>query len=489
MGGFERGALAVMAEQVTGRGARGAVAAAAPIAAAVGAEVLDRGGNACDAAVAAALAETVLLPPKCGLGGDLVALRLRPGAAEPEALLAVGPAPAGLAAVVRERGLEETGPLSVGPPAAPAGYAALAAEGRLGLGELVEPAIRLARDGIVWSSICAWLGRRSAGLLRRHQPDGCTYAPGGEPLEAGAVVRLPGLARALEELGRHGADVLAGPLGDAIVDRVREAGGVLGHDDLAAARAAWGPAAAVDVAGWRVWATPAPTHGPALLDALASAPGLDPVGLWHGFREATARRRRSLGEPAPTGTSMVSACDDDGDTVVVVHSNSYPEFGSGLVVPGYDLVLANRAGRGFTAEAAHPNFPEPGRRPATTLHAWAAGPVDAGRPTHLGGTPGGANQVAWNTQLVAGLLGGEARPGHLVCAPRWEWLPGDDGLRIEEGYPAEVAAGLAAAATGPVEHVELWGLRSAQQVVEVPAAGAARVAAADPRTVGAVAAR
>ena len=67
---------------------------------------------------------------------------------------------------------------------------------------------------------------------------------------------------------------------------------------------------------------------------------------------------------------MVSAADGEGNVVVVVHSNSFPPIGSGIVVPDYDLVLANRAGRGFTP-TGHPNFPNAGRRPATTLHAWA----------------------------------------------------------------------------------------------------------------------
>jgi hypothetical protein len=100
--------LAVMAEQCTGRGARGVVCAAAPLAAAAGADALRAGGNAYDAAVAAALAETVLLPSKCGLGGDLVAITAAPGL-EPEALLAVGGAPrrarrsGGLGHVARRR--------------------------------------------------------------------------------------------------------------------------------------------------------------------------------------------------------------------------------------------------------------------------------------------------------------------------------------------------------------------------------------------------
>ena len=77
--------LAVMAEQVTARGVRGVVAAAAPQAAQAGAAVMREGGNAYDAAVAAALAETVLLPPKCGFGGDLIAIVIPRPDAEPEA--------------------------------------------------------------------------------------------------------------------------------------------------------------------------------------------------------------------------------------------------------------------------------------------------------------------------------------------------------------------------------------------------------------------
>jgi gamma-glutamyltranspeptidase/glutathione hydrolase len=489
MGGAHAGAVDVMAEQVTGRSARGVVAASAPLAAALGAEAMRAGGNAYDGAVTAALAETVLLPPKCGLGGDLVALRLRPGADEPEALLAIGGAPQGLAGIVRRRGLPETGPTSVGPPAAPAGYAALAAEATRAPDQLAAPAADLARRGFVWPAICSWLTDRSRDLLAAHQPGGCAYLPGGRAHRPGEVARLPGLARVLDEWAARGAGVFEGPLGDAVVDRVVGAGGVLSRADLAAVRAHWASAARVEVGGWSVWATPAPTHGPALLDTVADAGvpgGADPATVWRSFRAATARRRDRLGDPAPTGTSMVSAADADGNVVVVVHSNSYPTYGSGLVVPGYDLVLNNRAGRGFTAVEGHPNFPRPGRRPATTLHAWAAG--RAGTPAYLGGTPGGANQVSWNAQTVGQLLAGEERVGHLVVDPRWEWLPGTDGLVVEEGLDGAAVDQMAATAPGGSTRVPRWGLRAAQQVIEVPRPGRALVAAADPRTVGAVAA-
>src|SRR5690606_40886656 len=99
--------------------------------------------------------------------------------------------------------------------------------------------------------------------------------------------------------------------------------------------------------------------------------------------------------------------------VVVIHSNSFPRFGSGLVVPEHDLILNNRPGRGFSPDPDHPNFPAPGRRPATTLHAWALSDSE-GRPELLGGTPGGENQMPWNTQLLCQALTGESSPGLLV---------------------------------------------------------------------------
>lgn len=479
------GATAVMAEQQTGRGVHGVVAAAAPLAAAVGAELMRDGGNAYDGAVTAALAETALLPPKCGLGGDLVAIVLPAGAAQPECLLAVGGAPGALADATRRGGLTETGPLSVGVPAAPAGYAALAGRAVHDRARLAAPAVRIARDGVVWAPICGVLGEESRDLAARHEPGGSVYFPGGEPRTEGEIVRLPGYARALASWAELGDGFLGGEVGRAIVARVAAGGGVLTADDLQHGRAEWVAAERAKMHGHDVWATPAPTHGPSMLDALARHDLADPAALWDATQEAIAQRRRSLGDVGDDGTSMVSAVDADGTVVVVVHSNSYPRFGSGLVVADYDLILNNRAGRGFSSQDGHPNFPVAGRRPATTLMAWAAGPI-AAPPTHLGATPGGANQMTWNAQTVAELLAGRHRaPGRLVTSPRWEWLPLDDGVRVEEDLPAAVAEALARAATR-LESVPQWGLRCAQQVALRPVPGSACEAAVDPRTGGAV---
>ena len=179
-------------------------------------------------------------------------------------------------------------------------------------------------------------------------------------------------------------------------------------------------------------ATPAPTHGPTLLAAVAGAtPGDDPATQYRRVLAAIAQQHDTLADPS--GTSIVSAADKDGNAVVVVHSNSYPRYGSGLVVADYDLVLANRAGRGFNPDPGHPNFPVAGRRPATTLHAWMT--TTDGRPAFLGGTPGGDNQVPWNAQLLQGIIDGETAPGALrdraalgMVAGR-RWRPHRGGVR------------------------------------------------------------
>ncbi len=472
-----------MAEQCTGRGAHGVACAAAPLAAQAGATILRSGGNAFDAVVAMALAEGVLLPPKCGLGGDLVALSLVAGATEPESLLAIGGGPSGLGAVAAGGRWRDVGPTSVGPPAAPAGLLALAERGRLPLDRLAEPAVALARDGFPWAPVATDLTRQAAELVAEMHPEGCVYLPDGKPIAPGTLVRLPGLADAIDELvtRRHG--LFAGPVGEAVVRTVQGLGGVLTTGDLAAyARAEWVPCAEGTAGPYRAWATPAPTHGPVLLEAVAGAgPDADTAATYRRVVTAIATARQALSDPS--GTSMVSAADEDANVVVVVHSNSYPRLGSGIVVPDYDLVLNNRPGRGFTPEPGHPNFPSAGRRPATTLHLWMI--ADAtGHPRLAGGTPGGDNQMPWNSQLLGQVVAGCWTPGTLVTSPRWEWLPADDGVRVEDGFDDDDVAALALAAPRLARR-HRWGLKSAQQVVRVRRGDEPFEAATDPRTGGA----
>jgi len=479
------GAEAIMAEQCQVRGPAGVVGAAAPTAALIGAEALRAGGNAFDAAVAAALAETVLLPPKCGLAGDLIALVWRAGQDAPEALLAIGGAPAGLADVAAAGGMQDTGPNAVGVPAAPAGYLALAKAGMLSLERVAAPAIQLARRGFSWSRVCSVLAEESAKLVANYNPEGTVYFPRGQVIKPGELVKLPRMARLLEEFVASQEDFLAGRVGDAIVARVQESGGVLTrHDLLSSARAEWVPAQKSDLAGMPLFVTPAPTHGPSLVAAVKDLDGgadAAAASVLRNVYAAIASRGKELADPS--GTSMVSAVDGDGTMVCIVHSNSYPRFGSGLIVGEYDLILSNRAGRGYSSEPGHPNFPVAGRRPATTLHAWAVRDRDCSR--YLGGTPGGANQMTWNAQTLARFAAGERDIGRLIAAPRWEWLPRDNSILAEHGFSAEEKEVLEGIAPG-VDYADRWALRSAMQIVACDDGSGLARAGADPRTVGTV---
>jgi gamma-glutamyltranspeptidase / glutathione hydrolase len=151
-----------------------------------------------------------------------------------------------------------------------------------------------------------------------------------------------------------------------------------------------------------------------------------------------------------------------------VHSNSFPRFGSGVVLED-GLVLNNRPGRGFDLDAppGSPAAPAAGRTPPTTLHAWA---VQRPGGLVMGATPGGINQLPWNLQTVTEWLSGGS-VGDLVCAPRWA-LNEQDVLAVEEG--ASVPDGATRVAAPPFSH------RSAQQVLDLPD-DELPTAAADPR--------
>jgi gamma-glutamyltranspeptidase/glutathione hydrolase len=462
-------------------GLRGVVGAAAPEAAVVGRDMLMAGGNAFDAALAAALAETVLLPSKCGFGGDLVALVKRRDTPI-EALVAIGTAPKGLARATQGGELPVTGPLSVGVPAAPQGYAALATLGDLPLGRVAGPALDFARCGFAWSPLSHDYSRRARRQLLANNPAGVVYLPSGKPIEADSWVRLPGLGRVLEEFVEHRGALFAGKLGRDVAATVLERGGVLTDEDLAAQRAEWCAPLEGKVDGRSIWVTPEPTHGPSLLQALERHDG----GAWPATvedqaaraRRAIVERRRSSGDVVGAGgTSVVTAADQAGNAVVLVHSVSHPTFGSCVVVPGLDLVLGNRAGRGFTAEPDHPNAPLPGRRPVTTLHAWGLGAVDSGSLL-LGGTSGGEQQMPWNLQVVERLLGGWT-PAEAVLGSLWSVGQPDRDVSVEQDGDEHTSMG---------EPVPPLSQESGIQVVRTPDAAGVCHVVTDIRSVGGTAA-
>ena len=449
---------------------RAVVTAAVPAAFEAGLATYAEGGNAFDAAVAAALVETVWLPMKCGLAGDAVAL-FRAGDGPVGSLLSVGP---GAAALGNGGALAETGPASVGIPGAPEGYAWLAAQGRLGLARLAAPARQQAATGVAWLPVAVALTREAVPLLRRWNR-AIPFLPGGEVPEPGRPLVLPGLARLLAAFAETGAALFHGEAGAQLVRRIAPHGGALRGEDLRMSCLRLVEPARTPLPGGRtLLTTPAPTEGAVLAAAL---PALLEAGRDADEVAAVRAARARFGAGTEGGTSVVTAADAEGNAVVLVHSNSFPQYGSGVVLADYDLVLNNRPGRGFAlgAEPGHWNAPAAGRVPATTLQAWAVEEPAGPWREHWGATPGGQNQAAWNAQAIRTLL--SEGPLAAATAPRWAF--GRAGaLSIEADHPRRETIRLRHDATT----VPPASLRSVVQILSLPRAGGAISAVADPRT-------
>src|ERR1700722_13662292 len=239
-------------------GLRGMVAAADQLAASAGLAMLERGGSAGDAAVAPGAAVGVVGPHLCGLGGDVLAM-VSPPAGPPEALLSIGRAGAGSDAEGLRRDGHQTMPVrgdvrSVQVPGAVDGWLALHERfGRLPLGEVLAPAIELASDGFPASIMLAL-----ASHLVHALPGAGELCPGG-PLAIGQTVRLPGIARTLRAIARHGRDgFYGGAFGRGLLDL---GGGHFAPTDFATSAAAWSTPLRANAWGHDLWTVPPPPQG------------------------------------------------------------------------------------------------------------------------------------------------------------------------------------------------------------------------------------
>lgn len=467
----------------------GAVAAANHLAAGAGAAILDRGGNAVDAAIAAAAVMAVTSPHMCGLGGDLFAIIARPGV-EPDVLNASGRAGSGADPDrLRSEGAS-TMPFvhdvrSVTVPGCVAGWAALHERfGTLPLGTLFVRALRLADGGF---PVSPTLSEAAAELT----PQERAVAFGDQDtLTSGARLVLPGIARTLEEIAASGAEAFyGGGFGRELIDAGR---GEFSADDLRAARADWVRPLSIEALGRRLWTVPPNSQG---YLTLAGAWIADQVGLpadpgderWAFLLVEAARQAaydrpqmlhehadgRSLIRPgrlAPRaaavadkasrglgdvygdgGTTYLSVVDWHRMCVSLIMSNA-ADFGSRVVLPESGIFLHNR-GMGFSLVPGHPAEYRPGRRPPHTLAPLVVTSL-AGEPDSVIGTMGADAQPQILLQLLARMLVLGEQPGEAIGAPRWVlsrdpttdfdiWQLDDPPLvRLEHGAPPAWADGL-----------------------------------------------
>ncbi|HET9441677.1 MAG TPA: gamma-glutamyltransferase, partial [Acidimicrobiales bacterium] len=457
--------MTAMAPFPTRYAANGMVCSIDHLASSAGVAMLRAGGNAVDAAIAANAVLAVTSQHLCGLGGDLFALVHVPGEAEPAVLNASGRAGSGAdpervrASGHRRMPLQgHVGAVTV--PGCVDGWTALHARfASLALADLLEPARRLAAGGFPVSPTLAV----SARALERLAPGEVPDFPRGAALRAGAVMRRPGVARALESIARDGrAGFYEGAFGEGLLAVGGGEGGEFTAADLAAPQAEWVGGLALDAWGRRLWTVPPNSQGyltlagaalagslplprdpaadlwPHLLVEAAAAAGSDRPAVLHeradGLRllapERLAAQRATIGleragaaagvPASATGhlgdTAYLCAADGSGLGVSLIQSN-YTGFGSMLVVPGLGVFLHNR-GAGFSLEAGHPAEYGPRRRPPHTL-APALVTTTGGDLECLVGTMGGDSQPQILLQLLARRLAAGLEPADCVAAPRW----------------------------------------------------------------------
>ena len=473
-----------MAHRSTVYAPHGMIATSQPLATAAGLAVLQRGGNAVDAAVTAAAVLNVVEPQMTGIGGDMFALVW---IAKDHTLIGLNASGRAGSLMTRDallaRGhttMPEETVEDVTVPGALSGWEALLHRyGTIPLAQALQPAISYAEDGFPVTPIIAseWASEvqklsRDPGARATFLVDG-TRAP-----RAGEWFRNPDLARTLREIQTLGADALyGGALGRRIVDRVHELGGYLTIDDLRHHRPEWVTPISAPFQGFRVWELPPNGQGVATLEMLrilepydlralghnsaaylhllieakkmayadiahyVGEPGamtIAPDGLLADAFIAARRARidsaRAQDRPAPgkaltaSETIYLTVADSAGNMVSFINS-LYDLFGSGVVVPGTGFALQDR-GAGFTLEPGLANTVAPGKRPFHTIipaFVTRTGANGTDEPWMSFGVMGGSMQPQGHVQVLLNLLVFGMDLQDAIDAPRFRHL---DGLRV-----------------------------------------------------------
>ena len=462
------------------------VATTQPLAAQAGLSMLVKGGNAVDAAIAAAVAQTVVEPVMNGLGSDLFAIVW--DGARLHGLNASGRSPA---AWTPDRfpgpEMPHEGWNSATVPGAVSGWAALSARfGRLAFDALCEPALRYARDGFLVPPVIAAIWQNQIERLKEQPGFAENFMLKGRAPRPSELFRAPHIAATLERIATtRGEALYRGEIGEAVAKAAAAGGGMMTVADLAAHRPDWVEPIEVPFRGHSIHELPPNGQGIAALVALGvldrlDVAGLDPDGpeMLHlqiealklgvmDVREHVADSDhmrvaiRDLLDPARLGdlargverdrvavaaprsqhrgaTIYLAAADSSGMMVSLIQSN-YHGFGSGVVVPGTGVALNNR-GSCFVTDPAHPNCVGPAKRPLNTIMPGFI--TREGEAVAAFGVMGGTMQPQGHLQVVSRMLASRQNPQAAIDAPRWR-VEGDD-VWVEETMSDAARRGLAA---------------------------------------------
>ena len=483
----------------------GMAATSHPLATQIALDVLQRGGSAVDAAIAANAALGLMEPTGCGIGGDLFAIVWDAESKRLHGLNASGRSPRGLELQwLLDNGYESIpprGPLPVSVPGAVDGWFELHQRfGRLPMKEVLAPAIRYAREGFPLTEVIAYYWERNTRLLQEYPGFAETFMPGGRAPREGEIFRNPALADTYARLAEEGRDAFyKGPMARVMADYVQANGGFLAYEDLAEHRSDWVEPVSVNYRGYEVWQLPPNGQGIAGLQMLnileaydIAAMGYGSADYLHLFVEAKklafedrarfyadpdfaevpvagllsknyAAGRRALIDPEkaaqsyPHGdpevlrdsdTIYLTVADAQGNMVSLIQSN-YRGMGSGMTPPGLGFVLQDR-GEMFSLEAGHPNVFEPGKRPFHTIIP--AFVTRDGEPWMSFGVMGGGMQPQGHAQVLVNIIdfgmglqaaGDAPRVRHDGSSkPTGERMSDGGVVRLESGFPAGAIAEL-----------------------------------------------
>jgi gamma-glutamyltranspeptidase / glutathione hydrolase len=418
---------------------RATIAAGHPATVEAGLEILGEGGSAADAAIAACLASCVAETVMTGLlgGGHAIVFDASSGLVRNLDCFVAVP---GLGAERHEVELLEldvlfgaelvhyaVGIASCGVPGVPAGLEALHREhGRLPWPRLLEPALRLAREGVEFPEAHAACLAMLAPVMTMNE-GARIYSPGGELLPAGGRLEQPGLVRALELLAEEGPrSFYDGLLADALLELMDERGGLVTRADLQAYAAVWTEPVESEYAGTRFLSRAGLSALPEAFSRLPRLRGLSPAE-----RALTLARSLDGAGPESHTTNLVTT-DADGNACVLTTSLG---LGSGDFLPGLDLHLNSMLGEAELIRGAL----EPGDRMGSMMAPSLA--FDAEGLTFAAGAAGGTRLRSALVQVTAGVLDEGLDPQEAVSQPRLH--PAAGLVHLEPGFPEEVLVALA----------------------------------------------
>jgi len=467
----------------------GMVAAEHPLAVQVGLDVLKRGGNAVDAAIAVNAMLGLTEPMMCGIGGDLYALVWDAKTQKLYGLNASGRAPyKATIEYFKDKGMDQIpngGPLSWSVPGCVDGWETLRKRfGTMGYDQLLEPSIRYAEAGVPVPEIVAGYWRQSEPMLRRDPDSAKTFLIDGRAPRHGEVFRNPYLAKTYREIASGGRDAYyRGRIAREIVAASEKHGGLFTMKDFEDHTSTWVEPAGTNYRGVEVWEIPPPGQGIAALQILnllepydLKAMGAESADWWHLFIEAKklayedrgryyadpefvkvpikeliskqyAAERRKLIDSGKAGinfgpgdpklgsseTTYFCVVDKDRNCVSMIQSN-FNGFGSGVTPGDLGFGLQNR-GTLFALDPKHPNKLEPHKRPFHTIIPGMA--TKNGKPWMVFGVMGGDMQAQGHVQILVNMIDFGMNIQAAGEAPRIE----HKGSSTPKGVPAEPGGG------------------------------------------------